>query len=74
MSLVGEILGRIPQRPQRIVTITCVTEVPSFTVFIDGDNSIAVPARIQAGSTFTSGESGSATWTAPALPICFKTT
>jgi len=73
VSLATEILGRLPARPQRQVTVTCVTETP-FTVFIDGDYSVAVPARIQAGSTFSSGESGWATWTAPSLPICFKTT
>lgn len=73
MSLVSEILTRIPQRPQRIVTVTCVTTSP-LTVYIDGDTSVAVPARVQAGSTFSSGESGLATWTPPSLPICFKTT
>jgi len=73
MSLVTEILGRIPPRPTRLVTVTCVSVTP-FTVYLDGDSSTAVPARIQAGSTFDSGDSGWANWTAPSLPICFKTT
>lgn len=73
MSVVTEILARIPSRPTRVVTVTCVTESP-FTVYIDGDSSAAFPARIQAGSTFSSGDSGWANWTSPSLPICYKTT
>lgn len=73
MSRAKEILNRIQQRPTRIVTITCVTTVP-FTVYLDGDSTTPVRARVQAGSSFTSGESGMAYWTPPSLPICFKTT
>lgn len=74
MSVVTELLGRIPQRPVRIVTVTCVSATPTFTVYLDGDTSVAVPARAQAGSTFTSGQTGLAYWAPPCLPICFKTT
>lgn len=72
MSFASEVLARIPQRPMRLVTVTCVTTSP-MTVYLDGDSSIAVRARVQAGSTFGSGESGLAYWAAPSLPICFKT-
>lgn len=72
MSLVSEILARIPSRPTRLVTVTCVTASP-LTVYIDGDSTIPVRARVQAGSTFSSGQSGLAYWTPPSLPICFKT-
>jgi hypothetical protein len=74
MSVVTELLARIPERPVRLVTVTCVTESPSFTVYLDGDSSVAVRARIMAGSTFSSGDSGLAYWAAPSLPICFKAT
>lgn len=71
MSLVSTILDRIPDRPTRIVTVTCVTTSP-LTVYIDGDSTTPVRARVQAGSTFTSGQSGMAHWCPPSLPICFK--
>jgi hypothetical protein len=71
MSVVQEILARIPQRTSRQLTVVCVTESP-FTVYIDGNSTAAFPARMQAGSTFTSGDSGYATWTPPSLPICFN--
>jgi hypothetical protein len=73
VSRAVEILNRIPQRPSRMVAVTCVTVSP-FTVYIDGDSTTPVRARIQAGSTFSSGQSGMAYWTPPSLPICFKTT
>jgi spore coat protein U-like protein len=73
MSAYTELLERIPSRPTRRVSVTCVTESP-FTVYIDGDSSVAVRARVMAGSTFTSGESGLAYWTSPSLPECFKVT
>lgn len=73
-SFAAEILGRIPQRAVRLVSVTCVTVSPTFTVYLDGDSSVAVPAKIQAGSTFTSGQSGLAYWAPPSLPVCFKTT
>ena len=74
MSVVAELLARIPERPVRLVAVTCVTEAPNFTVYLDGDASVAVRARIMSGSTFSSGDSGLAFWSAPSLPICFKTT
>lgn len=73
MSVVTEVLARIPQRPKRQVSVVCVTTSP-LTVYIDGDSTAAFPARAMAGSTFTSGESGMADWTPPSLPICYKTT
>jgi spore coat protein U-like protein len=73
MSVVSELKARIPERPVRVVAVTCVTETP-FTVYLDGDASVAVRARIMAGSTFSSGDSGLAYWAAPSLPICFKAT
>jgi spore coat protein U-like protein len=73
MSLASEIRNKIPRRPVRVVSVTCVTTSP-FTVYLDGDNTTPVRARIQAGSTFGSGESGMAYWAPPSLPICFKTT
>lgn len=72
MSLVSEILARIPSRPIRRVTVTCVTTSP-LTVYIDGDSTTPVRARAMAGSTFSSGQSGMADWCPPSLPICFKT-
>jgi hypothetical protein len=74
MTVVQELLARIPQRTAKQITVVCVTEAPNFTIYIDGDSSVAFPARIQAGSTFSSGDSGYATWTPPSLPICFKAT
>lgn len=72
MSVVTEIIARIPARPTRRVSVVCVTESP-LTVYIDGDSSAAFPAHVMAGSTFSSGDSGMADWTPPSLPICFKT-
>lgn len=72
MSLASEILARIPERPTRVVPVTCVTTNP-FTVYLDGDSTTPIPARAQAGSAFSSGQSGMAYWTPPSLPICFKT-
>jgi hypothetical protein len=73
MSRASEILAKVQQRPTRIVSVTCVTVSP-FTVYLDGDSTTPVRARIQAGSSFSSGDSGMAYWTSPSLPICFKTT
>jgi hypothetical protein len=73
MTLAAGILNKIPRRPVRIVSVTCATTVP-FTVYLDGDTTTPVRARAQAGSTFGSGDSGMAYWSAPSLPICFKTT
>jgi hypothetical protein len=74
MSFVSEILNRIPSRVTHPMVVVCVTEAPNFTVYLGGNSSVAVPARIQAGSTFSSGDSGMAYWTPPSLPVCFKTT
>ena len=77
MSLATELLARMPARPTKRVSVVCVT-APSTgvwgTFYIDGNSATAYPCRIQAGSTFTSGDSGMADWTPPSLPICFKTT
>lgn len=73
MSVITEILARIPQRTVRIVSVTCVSASP-LTVYLDGDTSVAVRARLQAGSTFTTGQTGLAYWAPPSLPICFKAT
>lgn len=72
MSLVSEILDRIPQRPLRLVSVTCVTVSPP-TFYVDGDSTTPLPCAIQSGSVFTTGQSGMAYWAAPSLPICFKT-
>jgi hypothetical protein len=76
MSLAREFLDRLPARPTKRVSVVCVTAQAGTTLatfYIDGNSTIAYPCRIQAGSTFTSGESGMADWTPPSLPICFKT-
>jgi hypothetical protein len=80
MSLATEILDRIPSRPTKQVSVVCVTApAPGATpptlgkFYINGNTTIAVPCRVQGGSTFTSGDSGMAEWTPPSLPICFKT-
>lgn len=72
MSLPKEILGRIPSNPVQVITVTCATTVP-FAVYVAGD-TVAVPAKIQAGSTFGLGDQGYALWQPPLAPICFKTT
>lgn len=76
MSLVTEILDRMPSRPTKRVSVVCVT-APSGptlgTFYIDGNSTTAYPCNVQAGSTFSSGQSGMADWTPPSLPICFKT-
>lgn len=72
MSLVTEILDRMPSRPTKRVSVVCVSASPP-TFYIDGNSTVAYPCTVQAGSTFTSGQSGMADWTPPSLPICFKT-
>lgn len=71
--LVSTILDRIPDRPTKRVSVVCVTTTP-FTVYLDGNYTTPIRARTQAGSTFSSGDSGMADWTPPSLPICFKIT
>jgi hypothetical protein len=80
MSFVTELLDRMPQRPTRLVSVVCVIAPAPAAVpptlgkfYIDGNSTVAVPCRVQAGSTFTSGEAGMADWAPPSLPICFKT-
>lgn len=76
MSLASEILARMPSRPTKRVSVVCVTAASPgvyATFYIDGNSTAAFPCRVQAGSTFTSGDSGMADWTPPSLPICFKT-
>lgn len=80
MSLVTELLDRMPSHPTKRVSVVCVTApnpavVPPIlgTFYIDGNSSTAYPCQVQAGSTFTSGDQGMADWTPPSLPTCYKT-
>lgn len=71
MSLVAEILGRMPDPP--IHTFVCVTASP-FTVYLDGDTTTAVPGLKISGQTITAADRGYAIWCPPLPPICFEVT
>ena len=54
----------------RMVRCVCRARSP-FRVEIDG---ATMDARAIAGQTWTVGETGTALWAAPGMPLCLKTT